>query len=188
MGGQIAQGLVTSGHTVVGWGSPIEGVQGIDRQGLAPFAQAADLVVVDGTFPLVSTRRSWRPSNESLFFDELRRHYHVLALGPTPTIDLLAGDARYLRKILGRFGIPTGPAEGEPWTSGAWYHGNRVTPDGPYLASLVPLFKSVGFRGWFELFGVVGPDGPVVTGCSAQWPADAIPTGREAAWLKTMAA
>jgi hypothetical protein len=185
-GAQIAQRLVTSGHTVVGWGSPMPGVLHVNREGLAPFAQRADLVVVDGTFPLVQTRRSWRPSTESLFFDELRRHHRVVALGPTPTVDLLVGDPRYLRKILGRFGIPCGPAEGEPWSSGAWFHGNRVTPEGPYLGSLVPLFKSVGFRGWYELTGVVTEDGPIVTGCNAHWPADTLPEGREAAWLETL--
>jgi hypothetical protein len=116
----------------------------------------------------------------------------VVALGPTPTVDLLVGDARYLRKILGRFGIPTGPGgcgdDEEPWSSGAWFLGHRIIPDGPYLANLAPLFRSVGFRGWFELTGFVSPDGPIVTGCSAAWPADTLPTGREAAWLKEMEA
>jgi hypothetical protein len=191
-GSEIAIRLIHGGHTVVTWG--LEGLPAVDRAGLAPFAQAADLVVVDGTFPLVPTRRSWRPSTESLFFDELRRHHDVLALGPTPTVDLLVGDARYLRKIMGRFGIPSEPVSGtvsdldEPWSSGAWFLGNRVVPDGPYLASLVPLFKSVGFRGWFELTGLVTPDGPVVTSCNANWPPDTLPEGREAAWLKEMAA
>jgi hypothetical protein len=187
-GADIASRLVLSGHTVVGWGHPMPNVQSVERTGLAPFAQAADLVVVDGTFPLVQTRRSWRPATEALFFDELRRHHRVVALGPTPTVDLLVGDARYLRKIMGRFGIPAGPVDlvGEPWSSGAWFHGNKVTPDGPYLASLVPLFKSVGFRGWYELTGVVTEDGPVVTACNGSWPADALPEGREADWLAAL--
>lgn len=187
---EIAHRLITGGHTVVGWGSPLEGIPAIDRLGLMSFARAADLVIVDGTFPLVPTRRSWRPSTESLFFDELRRHHDILALGPTPTVDLLAADGRYLRKIMGRFGIPAGPADlpGEPWSSGAWFLGNRVVPHGPYLSSLVPLFKSVGFRGWFELTGVVTEDGPVVTGCNASWPPDTLPAGREADWLREMAA
>jgi hypothetical protein len=188
-GWATAQGLIAAGHTVVGWGLGASNL--IAREGLAPFARAADLVVVDGTFPLVPTRRSWRPSTESLFFDELRRHHQVIALGPTPTVDLLVGDARYLRKIMGRFGIPCESMSGsmsgsEPWSSGAWFHGNKVTPDGPYLASLVPLFKSVGFRGWFELTGVVTGDGPLVTGCNAAWPPDTLPDGREAAWLQAM--
>jgi hypothetical protein len=184
-GQDIAERLVQGGHTLVGWGAGAPNP--IAREGLAPFAQAADLVVVDGTFPLVTTRRSWRPATEALFFDELRRHHHVTALGPTPTVDLLVGDERYLRKVLGRFGVPyLAQAEGEPWSSGAWFHGNKVTPDGPYLAALVPLFKAVGFRGWFELTGVVGLDGPVVTGCNARWPADTLPEGREADWLATL--
>lgn len=189
---ETAVRLVATGHTVVSWGphgAAYAGTSGIDRMGLAPFAQVADLVVIDDIFPLVATRRSWRPSTESLFFDEMRRHHDVVALGPTPTVDLLVGDARYLRKIMGRFGIPSGKEDltAEPWSSGAWFHGSKVTPEGPYLASLVPLFKSVGFRGWFELIGHITEDGPVVTSCNARWPADTLPEGREAAWLEEMA-
>lgn len=187
-GQPIAEALVHQGHTVVSWGpNAIPGVNAVDRHALAPFAQAADLVVVDGPFPLTQTRRSWRPSNESLFFDELRRHYRVIALGPTPTIDLMVGDARYLRKICGRFAIPYGAGDGEPWSSGAWFFGAHVIPEGPYLKALAPLFRSVGFRGWLELCGVVTDDGPTVQTCNASWPLDVIPDNTEARWLETMA-
>ena len=165
------------------------GVPEVPQPGLAQACRVADLVVVDGPHPAEKTPSSYRPSKDSLFFDELRRHHKVTALGPTPTIDLLVADRRYLRKMCRRFDVPfnTG-AEGDPWLSGAWFQLNNVIPPGPYLAPWVPLFKSIGFKGWFALTGYLTPDGPVVTGASADWPADTVPTERTAEFLQKLAA
>jgi len=124
-----------------------------------------------------------------LFFDELRRHHRVTALGPTPTIDLLVADARYLRKMCRRFDVPyDAAAEGDPWSSGGWYRSREVVPPGPLLEPWTPLFRSIGFRGFFRLAGVMTPTGPVVTGASADWPADAVPLDRTAEFLQHLAA
>lgn len=187
-GKEIVDRVITAGHSVVAYGMHGLAAPYVVQGALAPFCRSADLVVVDGPFPLTPTRRSWKPANESLFVDELRRHYNVRAIGPTPTIDLLIGDRRYLRKMCGRFDVPyRQSAEGEPWSSGGWFLGNSVVPEGPYLRAWVPLFKSVGFRGWFELTGTVTPDGPIVTGARADWDTSIIPDGREAEWFAEMA-
>lgn len=185
---EFARAIATAGHDLVVYGASGD-LPAVVKGALAPFCQAADLVVVDAPFALAPTRRSWKPSAESLFVDELRRHYHVTALGPTPTVDLLVGDARYLRKMCGRFEIPYArTADGDPWTSGAWFLGVSVVPDGPYLRPFAPLFKSVGFKGWFELTGVLHPlDGPIVTGACATWDQSLVPAFREAEWLHGMA-
>lgn len=180
----LAERLRASGHQVVAYGES-QNLPLVQQPNLFQFAKASDLVVVDGSFPLVRTRRSWRPHQDALFFDELRRAYNVAALGPTPTVDLLCGDRRYLRKWCHKLNIPYDPdATGDPWASGAWFKGNDVIPPGPYLEAWKPLFKSVGFRGYFELLGVVTPDGPVVQAASSAWPTDQIPEGREAEFLE----
>jgi hypothetical protein len=179
-----------AGHTIAVYGES-DDLPAITAQATYAFAKAADLVVVDSTFPLERTRRSWKPSPASTFVEELRRKHDVVALGPTPTVDLLVGDRRYLRKWCERLGIPwqhdsdiLGPA----WTSGAWFKANDVVPPGPYLESWKPLFKSINFRGWFQLDGRMTPDGPVVNGASATWSPSAIPDAREAEFLRGMAA
>lgn len=187
-GQTVATEVKDAGHTILSYGSALPGIAPVDKGALTAFAKAADLVVVDGPFPLLPTRRSWRPAPEALFFDELRRHHAVVALGPTPTVDLLVGDPRYLRKMCGRYGIPYSPdyAAGEVWSSGGWFLGHEIVPDGPYLRPLAPLFKSVGFRGWFELLGTMTEDGPVVRGAEARWDPETIPEARAAEWLQTM--
>lgn len=183
-GAVTAQALQAQGHTLVSWPSDV-GVPVIMRQGLANFAKAADLLVVDGPFPLERTQRSWKPSVASLFIDELRRKHGIKALGPTPTVDLLCGDERYFRKWCGRLKIPyTRTPDGEVWTGGAWYAGNDVIPPGPYLDPWKVVFKSVGFRGYFGLVGV----GETVTACDARWNASGIPEGRESAFLASLSA
>ena len=202
----LATRLRESGNQVVVYGEGA-GLPLVQQKDLYKFAELSDLCVIDGSFPLVRTRRSWRPHQDALFFDELRRAYHVSALGPTPTIDLLTGDRRYLRKWCGKLGIAyeqpglarllessatgegTGPQRAgmSDFSTGAWFRGADIVPPGPYLASWQPLFKSVGFRGWFELSGYVGPDGPVVTGANANWPSD-IPEGSELDFLIKMSA
>lgn len=205
----LATRLRESGNQVVVYGEGA-GLPLVQQKDLYKFAELSDLCVIDGSFPLVRTRRSWRPHQDALFFDELRRAYHVAALGPTPTIDLLTGDRRYLRKWCGKLGIAyeqpglgKGHAEASgsnvsssnaaaeraglsDFSTGAWFRGSDVIPPGPYLASWQPLFKSVGFRGWFELSGYVGPDGPVVQRANANWPSD-IPEGSELDFLLKMA-
>lgn len=160
----------------------------VKQQDLYTFAKASDLVVVDGPFPVVRTRRSWRPHQDALFFDELRRQYDVTALGPTPTVDLMVGDRRYFRKWCERLHVPyNATAEGPRWSSGGWFKGNEVIPTGPYLDVWKPVFKSVGFRGYFELHGVMLPEGPVVSSCTASWHAQDVPAGREVEFLQEMA-
>lgn len=182
-GSVLAERLRESGHQVVAYGEA-HNLPLVQQPNLFQFAKASDLVVVDGSFPLVRTRRSWRPHQDALFFDELRRAYSIPALGPTPTVDLLVGDRRYLRKWCTKLNIPYDPdASGDSWASGGWFRGNEIVPPGPYLDAWKPLFKSVGFRGYFELQGVVTPDGPVVQRASSAWPADQIPEGREADFL-----
>ena len=198
----LATRLRESGNQVVVYGEGA-GLPLVQQKDLYKFAEISDLVVIDGSFPLVRTRRSWRPHQDALFFDELRRAYNVRALGPTPTIDLLTGDRRYLRKWCGKLGIsyeqpglaglPESSEHGvrperssmSDFSTGAWFRGTDIIPPGPYLASWQPLFKSVGFRGWFELSGYVGLDGPVVTEANANWPSD-IPEGSELDFLLKM--
>ena len=184
----LAERLRDSGHTVIIYGEAV-GFPLVKQANLYQFAKASDLLVVDGNFPLVRTRRSWRPHQDALFLDELRRAYHIKALGTTPTIDLLIGDPRYLRKWCERLTIPYTKDEivGESWTSGGWFRANDIIPNGPYLAAWKPLFKSVGFRGWFEMSGVMSQDGPIVTGASGGWPSETIPEGQEADFLNRMA-
>lgn len=183
-GAVLAERLRESGNQVVVYGEAAN-LPLVRQPNLFQFAKASDLVVVDGSFPLVRTRRSWRPHQDALFFDELRRTYDITALGPTPTVDLLCGDRRYLRKWCSKLNIPYDPsAEGDPWSSGAWFRNNEIIPPGPYLDAWKPLFKSVGFRGYYELNGVVTPDGPVVQSASSAWPADQIPAGLETEFLE----
>lgn len=189
----LLQNVRNAGHAVVAYGSdrlPLDhGIPRVQQAGLAQACRVADLVVVDGPHPAERTVSSWRPSPDALFFDELRRHHRVTALGPTPTVDLLVADARYLRKMCRRFGVPyDSAAEGEPWSSGAWFKSKEIIPPSPYVVAFAPLFKSVGFRGYFELTGVLTSEGPVVTGASAEWPAEAIPTERTAEFLQRLAA
>lgn len=183
----MASRIRESGNQVVVYGEGA-GLPLVQQKDLYKFAELADLCVIDGSFPLVRTRRSWRPHQDALFFDELRRAYGIKALGPTPTIDLLAGDRRYLRKWCGKLGIAFDHerASVSDFASGAWFRGNEVVPPGPLLACWVPLFKSVGFRGYFELSGTVGLNGPVVSTASATWPDD-IPAGSELDFLLKMA-
>lgn len=190
-GAVLAGRIRTAGHQLVVYGEGA-GLPLIQQPQLWTFAKASDLVVVDGSFPVIRTRRSWRPHQDALFFDELRRAYDITALGPTPTIDLLCGDRRYLRKWCAKLGISYAPgadetSSSEPWSSGAWFRANDVIPNGPYLEPWKPLFKSVGFRGYFELNGYVSSEGPVVTSVSSNWPLDSIPEGREADFLLSMA-
>lgn len=197
----LASRIRDAGHQVVMYGEGA-GLPLVKQNDLYKFAKLSDLVVVDGSFPVVRTRRSWRPHQDALFFDELRRQYSIPALGPTPTVDLLTGDRRYLRKWCGKLGIAYAPADsglaprlstddgdpgrGDAWDSGAWFRGNDIVPPGPFLQSWAPLFKSVGFRGFFSLHGYVSPDGPVVTAASASWPTD-LPLGQEVEFLTRMA-
>jgi hypothetical protein len=181
----------------------------VNQKDLYKFAKLSDLVVVDGSFPVVRTRRSWRPHQDALFFDELRRQYGITTLGPTPTIDLLSGDRRYLRKWCGKLGIAydtdrdTGVASGLPevggiaegagrgsretWFTGGWFRDKDIIPPGPYLQSWAPLFKSVGFRGYFQLDGYISESGPVVTSATASWPVADIPADHEVEFLTRMA-
>lgn len=185
----IATRLRESGNQVVVYGEGA-GLPLVQQKDLYKFAELSDLTVIDSSFPLVRTRRSWRPHQDALFFDELRRAYHVTALGPTPTLDLLAGDRRYLRKWCGKLGIAySSPLEApvSDFSTGGWFRDKEVVPAGPLLLSWVPLFKSVGFRGWFELSGFIGEDGPVVTGARTSWPDAAIPNGNELEFLLKMA-
>lgn len=184
----VARRVRDAGHHIVVYPATIPNLPSIQKHQLAPFCQVADLVVVDGPFPLEQTRRSWKPSRESIFIDELRRHYAVNAIGPTPTVDLLVGDPRYLRKNCYRLGIPYDrDAQGDPWSSGAWFQKDSIIPDGPFVRNFLPIFKAVGFRGWFELIGVIQDGIPVVTSCQAVWAEDTIPDGREADFLLEMA-
>lgn len=191
----LATRLRESGNQVVVYGEGA-GLPLVQQKDLYKFAELSDLTVIDGSFPLVRTRRSWRPHQDALFFDELRRAYHVTALGPTPTVDLLAGDRRYLRKWCGKLGIcyehagEGGAPSGElsNFSTGGWFRDKDVVPAGPLLLSWVPLFKSVGFRGWFELTGYIGEDGPVVTGANTSWPEEVIPAGNELDFILKMAA
>lgn len=183
----MATRIRESGNQVVVYGEGA-GIPLVAQQDLYKFAQLSDLCVIDGSFPLVRTRRSWRPHQDALFFDELRRQYHITALGPTPTVDLLVADRRYLRKWCGKLGInyePKSDAGLSDFSTGAWYRGSDVIPPGPLLASWQPLFKSVGFRGWFELTGSMGPDGPVISSANASWPE--VPAGQEVDFLTKMA-
>lgn len=185
----VARNVIKAGHNIVTLGQTCE-LPWIEKKAAYGFAKAADLVVVDGPFPLDRTRRSWKPTAASTFWEELRRTHGVTALGPTPTVDLLVGDQRYLKKWCERLAVPfQDPTDilGPDWTSGGWFRENDIVPTGPYLESWKPLFKSIGFRGWFQLDGRMTPDGPVVTGVSATWP-DVLPEGREAEFLKEMAA
>jgi hypothetical protein len=183
----LALACRTAGHQIVVYGAT-SALPAVPKEGLAQACRVADLVVVDGPHPAERTPSSWRPSQDSLFFDELRRHHRVTALGPTPTIDLLVADARYLRKMCRRFGVPYGAAEGEPWSSGGWYRSKEIVPPGAFLEPWAPLFRSIGFRGWFQVDGVLTEDGPVVTGASADWPAETIPVDRTAEFLQHLAA
>ena len=183
-GADLATRLRETGHAVVTYGEAV-GLPLVAQKDLYQFARASDLVVVDESFPLVRTRRSYRPHQDALFFDELRRAYDIKALGPTPTIDLLIGDARYLKKWCGKLGIAYDTkADGESWSSGAWFRKDDVIPPGPLLESWKPLFKAVGFRGWFELRGVIGADGPIVQAAVSTWPVEQIPAGQEADFLR----
>lgn len=183
----LAGSIVSQGHNLVVYGEHGD-LPGIEKQALWPFCKGADLVVVDGPFPLVKTRRSWAPSKDSLFIDEMRRFHGVKAVGPTPTVDLLVGDARYFRKWCARLGLSSGVSEGEVWTTGGWYRGRDVVPPGPLLDSWKNLFKSVGFRGWFELRGVMTGDGPILSNCNASWPVSDLPDGREVEFLEQLSA
>lgn len=184
---QLADRLSSAGNQVVLYGEGA-GLPLVQQKDLFVFAKMSDLVVVDSSFPVVRTRRSWRPHQDALFWDELRRQYEINAIGPTPTIDLLVGDKRYLRKWCGKLGIPFDQqAEGDPWSSGAWFRENEIVPPGPYMEPWKPLFKSVGFHGWFELFGVIGPDGPVVKAADSTWPIEQIPEGKELDFLQRVA-
>lgn len=182
-GAVTAQALAGQGHAVVSWPAEIPGLPIIVRDKLAAFSRAADLVVVDGPFALERTARSWRPAAASLFFDELRRKHGVNAVGPTPTVDLLAGDARYFRKWCHRLKIPYAinpVVDVEPWIAGGWFMGDEILPPGPFLEPWKPIFKSVGFRGWFGVVGV----GEALTACDARWNPASIPAGREAEFLQ----
>lgn len=201
----LASRLRVAGNQIVVYGEGA-GLPLVKQKDLYKFAELSDLTVIDGSFPLVRTRRSWRPNQDALFFDELRRQYNTICLGPTPTVDLLVGDRRYLRKWCGKLGIAYEPRmdrldqQSEPnsdatvrdqlsdFSTGAWFRDKDIIPPGPLLASWQPLFKSVGFRGWFSLTGYVGKDGPVVQSASADWPVGDLPDGQELDFLKRMAA
>ena len=200
----LATRLREAGNQVVVYGEGA-GLPLVKQKDLYKFAELSDLTVIDGSFPLVRTRRSWRPHQDALFFDELRRQYHTVCLGPTPTIDLLVGDRRYLRKWCAKLGISyepqrvagldrtavSGPADASTvshFSTGAWFRDKDIVPPGPYLASWQPLFKSVGFRGWFQLTGYVSEAGPVIQSATADWPVEDLPTGSELDFLIKMAA
>jgi hypothetical protein len=162
---------------------------GIEKGKLYEFVKHADLSVVDGPFPLEATSHgSWRPSTDSLFVEEVRRKHGAIAIGPTPTIDLLVGDKRYFRKWCKRLNLPYSKGGiGEPWSFGAWFRERDIIPEGPYLAPWRPLFKSIRFRGWFELCGFIDESGVAVTHCRADWPPESIPEGKEVEFLRTLA-
>jgi hypothetical protein len=181
----VAQRVKAAGHQVVTYGTG-EDMPTIDTPHLFTFAKAADLVIVDGPFPLTPNKRSLMPARDALFFDEVRRNHDIVALGPTPTVDLLVGDRRYFRKWCDRLSIPYARDAAGDWTSGAWFRANDIVPPGPYLESWKPLFKAVNFRGWFELKGEMTAGGPVVSSCSAVWTPETIPAGREADFLLEM--
>lgn len=181
----VAQRVRDAGHQVVSYGGETD-LPKIEQAYVYTFAKAADLVVVDGAFPVEKTKRSFKPSKDSLFFDEVRRNHDIIALGPTPTVDLLVGDRRYFRKWCERLGIAYSPSTDNSWSSGAWFRANEIVPPGPYLDAWKPIFKAVGFRGWFALHGEVTASGPVVSGCSASWEPSTIPEGREADFLLEM--
>ena len=181
----VAQRVKDAGHQVVTYGSA-DVLPEVATPYLYTFAKAADLVVVDGPFPLALNKRSFVPAKDALFFDEVRRNHDIVALGPTPTVDLLVGDRRYFRKWCDRLSIPYARDAAGDWTSGAWFRANDIVPPGPYLESWKPLFKAIGFRGWFELKGEMTSNGPVVSGCSAVWTPETIPQGREADFLLEM--
>lgn len=204
----LAARLRGSGHQVVVYGEGA-GLPLVKQKDLYKFAELSDLTVIDGSFPLVRTRRSWRPHQDALFFDELRRQYHTICLGPTPTIDLLCGDKRYLRKWCRKLGISYSPNHSESgvaglveskfteggadgpsvsdFATGGWFRDSRVSSDDPLLTPWRPLFKSVGFRGWFRLSGQLSGSGPVVSAASADWPTSDIPDDRAAEFLMEMA-
>lgn len=181
--------LRTGGHRVATYGATPDAISKVQ---LFTFIKHATLAVVDGPFPVEPTSHgSWRPSVDSLFIEETRRHHAALAAGSTPTVDLLVGDRRYFRKWCRRLGLPytaEAAVDSVPWESGAWYRERDIVPDGPYLRVWQPLFKSVRFRGWFELRGYISPheSAPVVTGCAATIPVDSIPEGREAEFLQAL--
>jgi hypothetical protein len=191
-----AEKIRTAGNQLMvypGMGTNVPELGTVARVDLWTWASTADLLVVDGPFPLTRTRSgSLRPSDESLFIDELRRHYSKIAIGPTPTVDLLVGDLRYFYKWCGDrldipwTNIPETVPDAQPWSSGTWFRRGEIVADGPYLKPWSQLFERVGFRGWFELDGVVGPSGIVVTGCSATWAEDTIPEGKEAEFLRAL--
>jgi hypothetical protein len=186
----LADRLRSSNHRVAIYGKSPESVP---KHELYPFMIHAGLSIVDGPFATEPTSHgSWRPSAEALFIEELRRARSAVALGSTPTVDLLTGDRRYFRKWCGRLSLPYAPSTPEgadPWFSGAWFRGRDVVPDGPYLRPWLPLFKSVRFRGWFALHGYIGETDPqpILTACSAEWPVETIPEGREMDFLTEMA-
>lgn len=181
----VAQKVRDAGHQVVAYGAG-DVLPTVDQPFLFTFAKAADLVVVDGPFKLEQNKRSWKPAKDALFFDEVRRNHDIVALGPTPTVDLLVGDRRYFRKWCDRLALPYAPDTDGSWTSGAWFRANEIVPPGPYLEPWKPLFKAIGFRGWFELQGEMRASGPVVSKCSATWADDTIPAGKEADFLLEM--
>lgn len=143
-GVEASRSLTAAGHTLVGYGPVGDLMPTIEKAALYPFAAQADLLVVDGPFPLVKTPSSWRPSQESLFIEELRRHHGVQAIGPTPTIDLLVGDERYRRKWCRRLSLPydnTAP----PGELVAGFE------DDAAFAAWHDLFAKVQFHGYFQL-------------------------------------
>jgi len=163
------QPLLDRGDTVVGYGPTVnERLPEVKQAQLYPFAAKADLLVVDSPFPLVKTPSSWRPSQESLFIEELRRHHQIRTLGATPTVDLLHGDARYLRKWCKRLALVYDPAPGEPaWEQSAWW---SDMVDDISLAPWKALFQTIQFRGYFTLRGVVDDLGRRVASCDATLP------------------
>jgi hypothetical protein len=201
-----AEKIRTAGNQLMvypGIGTSVPELGTVARVDLWTWASTADLLVVDGPFPLTRTRSgSLRPSDESLFIDELRRHYSKIAIGPTPTIDLLVGDPRSLRKWANRLQMPYGEGPGGPriddreggryvdtppeWSSGSWFRQGELLAPGPFLQPWAELFDGIGFRGWFELLGYIDMDGPVVTAANATWADDTIPEGQEAEFLQAL--